>query len=80
MADVLRGSLFYSNTPEVRMHKLEGIRLIQQDIERGKNIPDGVILAVMSLTEEASEVLKRRSTRVELEAYQFKAPFFFMQW
>jgi hypothetical protein len=79
-ADVARGSLFYSVTPEIRMHKIEGIRLIRKELEKGKDIPEAVVLAVMSLVEEASEVLEKRSTPILQEVFQFKPPYFFLQW
>jgi hypothetical protein len=80
VADLARSSLFYSVTPEIKMHKMEAIRQINRELEKGKDIPDEVILAVISLPGEASESLKSRSTSMKLEVSPFKQPFFFMQW
>lgn len=79
-ADLNRSSLFYSVTPEIRMHKIEAIRLINEELRKGKDVPEGVILAAMSLIREASEMIKNQSAIVQLEASPFKQPHFLMQW
>lgn len=79
VADLVRSSLFYSVTPEIKWHKIEAIRQINRELDKA-DVPDEVILAVISLPGEASETLKNRRTPMQLDVSPFKQPFFFMQW
>jgi hypothetical protein len=43
------------------MHKLEAIRLINEALSTGGEIPEAIIFAIQSLIQEASELLKNDS-------------------
>jgi hypothetical protein len=79
--DLTRGSLFYSLTPEIQMHKLEAIRLINKELEKGRDVPEIILYAIMSLIADASEIMKRMSEKVpQAEVLPFKPPFVLMDW
>jgi hypothetical protein len=79
--DLTRGSLTYSLTPEIQMHKLEAIRLINKELGKGRDVPEGIIYAIANLVPEASEIMKRISEQEsQAEAFPFKPPFFLMDW
>jgi len=61
--DIVRGSLFYSVTPEIINHKAEAIRLIKQEVETGIDLPEVLILAILTLVEEASVIIERKRAR-----------------
>jgi hypothetical protein len=62
------------------MHKLEAIRLINKELTKGEGIPEAIILAIMSFSLEASEMIRNAKAKSEPELSPFKAPFFLMQW
>jgi hypothetical protein len=82
--DVMRSSLFYSVTPEIRRHKAEAIYLINKALEKGehKDIPESIILAVLMMIPEASESIGNGTASVQLEVDDspFKAPGILKQW
>jgi hypothetical protein len=80
LLDVTRSSLFYSVTPEIRRHKAEAIHLINKELEKGKEIPEAVILAVIMMLLEASEQMANKTAlQPEAEVSPFNTPFIFMQ-
>jgi len=40
------------------MHKFEAIRLVNEELSKGADIPEAVILAIVSLIREASDTIK----------------------
>lgn len=80
--DLMHSSILFTATPEIRMHKLEAIRLINDELVRGGDIPEAIILAIMSLVREASEFIGDDSGRQqEVDKYSpFKLPLLPMQW
>jgi hypothetical protein len=63
------------------MHKLEAIRLINKELEKGKDIPEIIIFAVMSLIADAGEIMRRISEKGPVvEIFPFKPPFVLMEW
>ena len=84
--DMIHSKLFYSVTPEVRMHKLMAIHLINKELTKGKDVPEALILAIMTLLREASDAMEdqRASKKSEAESGKkelpFKSPPFLMQW
>lgn len=80
--DLMHSSIFFTGTPEIRMHKLEAIRLINEELERGGDIPEAVILAIMSLVREASEFIRGESgNKQEADKESiFKLPLLPIQW
>jgi hypothetical protein len=80
-ADLRNGTLFYSLTREIQLHKLEAIRQINKELNKGKDVPEIIIYAIMSLVADASEVMKRMSERGALvEDSPFKPPFVLVEW
>jgi hypothetical protein len=79
--DLMNGTLFYSLTPEIQMYKVEAIRQINKELEKGRDTPEIVIVAIMSLIADASEVMKRLSEKKsEVEVFPFKPPFILTDW
>ena len=64
------------------MHKLEAICLIKKELAKGDDLPEALILAILSLVQEASEFIRNESASVqsEEEVSPFKPPSLLMQW
>jgi hypothetical protein len=84
--DMIHSKLFYTVTPEVRMHKIMAIHLINKELTKGKDVPEALILAIMTLLREASDTMEdqRASEQSEAESgvkeIPFRPPPFLMQW
>jgi hypothetical protein len=81
-ADLWRGSLHYSIQPEIRMHKREAIRLVREELVKGPDIAEELILAIMGFVTEASEMFGMASASAEsrLQSSPFKPSPLLVQW
>ena len=84
IVDLLKGSVTFTNSPEIKMHKLEAIRLINQEIaDKGEHVHEAVILSIVCLIREASDVLADETDNIVTDVEKispFKVPLLPLQW
>jgi hypothetical protein len=81
--DLLHSSIYFSNTVEIMMHKFEAIRLINEELSRNRDIPEAIILAIVSLIREARKTVKSDNYGNQLKENRylpFKLVLLPMQW
>jgi hypothetical protein len=64
------------------MHKLEAIRLVKEELAKGPDVPEAIILAVMSFIGEAAETIGKENSVEESgsKVNPFKPPLLLEQW
>lgn len=81
--DLVHSSIHFSGTMEMMMHKFEAIRLINEELSRGGDIPEAIILAKVSLLREAGDTIKSGNEDQKLTVNRylpFKLALLPMQW
>jgi hypothetical protein len=62
------------------MHKIEAIRLINEELENNMDISEGVILSILQMTEDPDIYIQNQGVAVQPEVSPFKEPFFLTSW
>ena len=66
------------------MHKIEAIRLINEELAKGEDVPEAIILAATSFINEASNrignVTANMHKKPEVCISRIKTPVFLRQW
>lgn len=84
VVDLLNGSVSLTENAEIKMHKMEAIRLINEELAtKGENVHEAIILSIVCLIREAGDILvdERDDNLTEVDKMSpFRVPLLQMQW
>ena len=77
--DMMQSTTYLTECVEMQRHKYEAIRLINEELAKGSDIPDAVIFAVLCLVNIENDDVNPDPLEKDKEP-PFKIPLLAMQW